>query len=113
MNWAQIIAAAIISAVTLINLFYTIKSTKEKERNESKRKYVERQSDALEMWWLLTMKAESFKDLKGEEQDELIKHLIWLPADIKKSAYDIIKLDDAKNREALRQKITSYLDDMV
>lgn len=113
MNWAQVIAAIIISTVTLVNLFYTIKSSKEKEKNELKRKYVERQSDALESWWLLTMKPEYFKSLKDEDQDNLIRHLIWLPADIKESAYAIINLDEPKSRDALRKKINSHLVNMI
>lgn len=110
MNWAQIIAACIISGVTLLNLFFTVKSSRENRKTETQRKYVDRQSDALEAWWLLTVKSSTFEQLDQAEQDELIRRFIWLPTAVRVEAEAVMKQDNSNVRSRLRNSISAYLE---
>lgn len=109
MNWAQIIAACIIAGATLLNLFFTVRGSRENRKNEIQRKYVDRQSEALEAWWLLTVKPSIFDQLGQSEQDELIRHFIWLPLTVRTCAEATMKQDNNVNRDGLRNSISSYL----
>lgn len=109
MNWAQIIAACIIAFVTLLNLFFTLKGARENRKSDARQKYVDRQSDALENWWLLTIKSASFSKLDRADQDELIRHFIWLPYAVRVSAENIMKKDDMIARNQLRKSISFYI----
>lgn len=109
MNWAQIIAACIIAGVTLLNLFFTVKGARESRRSEVRQKYVDRQSDALETWWLLTVQPSPFKQLEQTEQDDLIRRFIWLPRAVRSTAESVMKQDNVQSRDSLRKSISSYL----
>ena len=111
MNWAQIIAACIIAGVTLLNLFFTIKSSRENRKTETQAKYVDRQSDAFEAWWLLTVKSSTFENLSQTEQDELIRRFIWLPFVVRADAEAVMKQDDTTTRDKLRASISAFLEE--
>lgn len=113
MNWAQIIAAVIIASVTVLNLFFTIKMSRDRNRLERAGKYIERQSDALEAWWMFSITGVVFREAERELQDRLLLAALWLPNDLRAVAMALTQQPPTESPAELRMQIVQFVEDKI
>jgi hypothetical protein len=113
MNWAQIIAAIIVASVAALNLFFTIQISKKKNRLEQTIKYIDRQSDALEAWWIFSITGVVFREAEREKQDRLLLAALWLPNQLRAVAMALTQQPPEKTPAELRTQIVKFVEDKM